>query len=209
MADYLDEDDVISNQKYAVLSYVLPSTNQSVKAKGKKLEGFETPMIKFRGAFSSIEECNRRIKKLQNTDTYFHMFVIEVGKWGGLLTPEEIDKNDNVQTVYKNEQMNEFMKGYREQKDKADEHYHERKRLMREKAEADGSKEGQALLAGEKENPLSIKKRLEDSKQFLEELKKQIEEVNDVHNKATEALKNYTEEEIEQAIKSAKNLKID
>ncbi len=90
MGDYLDEDQIINSQKYAILSYVLPSDDE----KGKSNMSKATPMFKIRGSYSSIEDCESRIKKLQVYDSTFNMFVVEVGKWGALLTEEQIKGND-------------------------------------------------------------------------------------------------------------------
>jgi hypothetical protein len=197
MTDYLDEDPVINSQKFCVISYVLP---QEVK-NGK------TVMLKVRGTFSSPEDANNHIKKLQKIDKYFNLYLVEVGKWGALLTPEEIKKLE-VDTVYNNETLNEFMKDYKAQKDKSDLEFEQRKIKMAEKVREDGTKEGQKRLAEQKENPLSIKKRLEDSETFISQIKAQLEECEEVRTKAIEKLKDYTEEEIAEAEEKIKALEI-
>lgn len=197
MTDYLDEDPIISSQKFCVISYVLP---QEVK-NGK------TVMLKVRGSFSSVEDANNHIKKLQKIDKYFNLYLVEVGKWGALLSPEEIKKL-GVENVYSNETLNEFMKDYKAQKDKSDLEFEKRKISMAEKVREDGTKEGQKRLAEQKENPLSIKKRLEDSETFISQIRAQLEECEEVRAKAIEKLKDYTEEEIKEAEKKIKALEI-
>lgn len=193
MADYLDEDPIISTQKYAILSYVLSDKN---------------PMIKFRGAFSSVEECQKRIKKLQAIDSYFHMFVIEVGRWGALLTEDEI-KNNDITEEFRNEQMNNMMKQYKEERDKANDSFERRKVEMAKKLKYEGSKEGQALLAAQKEHPMSVKNRLEESAAVLEKIKKDLEEYTKIHEDAKAIYEAYTQEEIEKAEEEIKNMKIE
>ena len=59
--DFLDEDSKVYKQTYAVFSYTLPCTDP----KGKRTEGGGFPMFKIRGSYETVEECERRIKKLQ------------------------------------------------------------------------------------------------------------------------------------------------
>lgn len=193
MPDYLDEDPPMSSQKYAILSYVLSDKN---------------PMVKFRGAFSSMEDCQNKIKRLQTIDSYFHMFVIEVGKWGALLTDEEL-RNTGVDEEFRNEKMNEMMKEYKQQRDKANDTFEQRKREMVEKARQDGTKEGQAELAAQREHPLSVKKRLEDTAEVLEKIKKDLEEFTSLYENTKKLYETYTEEELQKAEEELKNLKID
>jgi hypothetical protein len=180
MEDYLDEDPVISTQKYAILSYVLSE---------------KRPMIKVRGSFDSIDQCKARIKKLQNIDSYFHMYVIEIGKWGALLTDEELNDKE-ISQEFRNEELNNMMKSYKEERDKANDSYERRKVEMKRLAELEGTKRGQEILAGEKEHPLSVKTRLEDTATLLDKLKKDIEEYTQIYQETREKLAEYTEEEI-------------
>lgn len=195
MSDYLDEDPIMTSQRYAILSYVLTD---------------KSPMIKFRGAFASMEECQNKIKRLQAIDSYFHMFVIDVGKWGALLTDEELKKRDIDEEYQSSDsRLNDLMKSYKEERDKARDTFERRTKEMADKARQDGTKEGQELLASKREHPASVKKRLEDTAEVLEKIKKDLEEFTTVYENTKRLYETYSQEEIEKAEEEVKNLKID
>lgn len=198
MADFLDEDVEIRNQKYCVLSYTLPKPGDS-DSKGKKRVGFDTPMVKIRGSYTTVEECENRIEKLKQSDKYFHMYVASVGTWGPLLT-EDQHKESGTNAVFMNQQMNEFMKGYKESQDKQTDLFEERKKELAEKARFEGTKEGQALLASKKENPVSVKDRILKTEGMIKELTEQLKEAQELHDKAVELYSTYTQEEIDKAV---------
>jgi hypothetical protein len=110
--DYLDEDPIIDNQRYYVLSYFPrdPTNVESVAA------------IKIRGCYRTQEECSARIKLLQEHENSLlelyknrgmkfktkNMGVVEVGKWMGLY-PEYHEKSMKIETEYLNEDLNKIM----------------------------------------------------------------------------------------------------
>lgn len=193
MQDYLDEDPTLSNQKYAILSYVLSE---------------RSPMVKFRGAFSSIEECQNKIKKLQNLDSYFHMYVIEVGKWGALLTEDELNNRD-ISQEFRDSALQDMMKSYKEERDKANNSFEQRKVEMKRLAQLDGTKTGQSQLASQKEHPLSVKTRLDDTATLLKKLKEDLEEYSKIYDETKILYDGYSEEDLKQAEEDLKKLKID
>lgn len=135
--DFLDEDPAINSQKYVIISYLLPDQDsETSKSSGR------SPMLKIRGSYSTVEECSKRIKKLQIEDTYFNMYCCEVGKWGYLLKNSELEKLDDVDVVYQEETMNEMVKEYKENRDKSTLEFEERKNSMRKQAAYEGSKKG-------------------------------------------------------------------
>lgn len=207
MADFLDEDIEIRNQKYCVLSYTLPKPGDS-DPKGKKRVGFDTPMVKIRGSFSTVEECESRIERLKKSDKYFHMYVASVGTWGPLLT-EDQHKESGTNSVFMNQEMNEFMKGYKETQDKQTDIFEERKKELAEKARFEGTKEGQALLASKKENPVSVKDRISKTEDMIRDLTKQLKEAQELHDNAVELYATYTQEEIDKAVSEINSLKIE
>jgi hypothetical protein len=207
MADFLDEDIEIRNQKYCVLSYTLPKPGDS-DPKGKKRVGYDTPMVKIRGSFSTVEECESRIERLKKSDKYFHMYVASVGTWGPLLT-EAQHKESGTNSVFMNQEMNEFMKGYKENQDKQTDIFEERKKELAEKARFEGTKEGQALLASKKENPVSVKDRITKTEDMIRDLTKQLKEAQELHDSAVELYATYTQEEIDKAVSEINSLKIE
>lgn len=204
----MDEDKEIRNQKYCVLSYTLPDPKPDTK--GKKRVGYDTPMVKIRGSYATVEECETRIKTLKKDDTYFHMYIASVGLWGPLLTEKQHEEL-GTQAEYMNEDMNNFMKDYKTQHDKKQAAFEDRKNQMIEKAKQEGTKEGQAILAAQKENPISVRDRITKTKQHIEELEKELSEAREQHKNAVELLATYSEEEINQAEQEIKlnALKID
>lgn len=208
MGDFLDEDKEIRTQKYCVLSYTLPDPKEDKK--GKKRAGYDTPMIKIRGSYATVEECEERIKVLKKEDTYFHMYIASVGLWGPLLT-EKQHQDLGTEAEYMNEDMNNFMKDYKAQHDRKKEVFEERKNKMIEKAKQEGTKEGQAMLASKKENPISVKDRILKTEERIKELENELLEQRELHEKSVKLLSTYTEEEIKQAEEEIKlnSLKID
>jgi hypothetical protein len=196
MADFLDEDIEIRNQKYCVLSYTLPPPGGDPK--GKKRIGFDTPMLKIRGSYSSVEECEQRIQKLKTSDTYFNMYVATVGTWGPLLTEEQHEKT-GTDAVFMDKEMNDFMKGYKESQEKSKEEFEKRKDELVEKAKFDGSKEGQEILANKKENPISVMDRIQKTKELITDLTTKLSEAQELYDSSVKLIGTYTQEEIDTA----------
>ena len=70
-ADHLDEDEVIAEQRYCLLSFMSP----------EGIMNCNTRAVKFRGAFSTLEAAEKYAAKLEKQDGYFKIFVGETGKW--------------------------------------------------------------------------------------------------------------------------------
>lgn len=187
LEDYLTEDPEIYNQKYFVLSYLLPN----------KTNELEHPIIKVRGSYKSYEECEKRVNKLKSMDSYFNMYICEVGKYGSLMTDDEIKKTDDIDIQYRESVLNNMVKEYTENKDKADSEFEKRKQLMLKKAKLEGSKEGQELLKSQKENPMTVKTRIETVSKHKKQLEEQMNEINEILRLSEEQLKDYSPEEIE------------
>ena len=135
--DYLDEDPVIPSQQYFILSYILP---------GPKNE-LQTPMIKIRGCYKTKSECESKIKKLQQIDKMFNMFVVDVGKWGSLLTDEQIEKDTEIDVKYRDSRLNEIFKNIKEEKLKEEQEELKRIEFAKKKTEIESSKIFQNYLA--------------------------------------------------------------
>lgn len=198
--DYLQEDPPVYNQNFFVMSYLLPSSNNEL----------EFPVFKMRGSFKTVEECQARINKLKNIDTYFNMYICEVGKFGSLLSDSELKKNDHVDVQYRDAQLNSMVKTYKENKDKVDEEFEARKKRLSELAKYQGTKQGQEELAKQKENPIAVKTRVETLSAHLEDLNKKIIEVTEIIEMSKKQLDNdYTKEEIEAAEEEMVSKKIE
>jgi hypothetical protein len=108
--DYLDEDKPIKNQLFCCLSLLTPNSfPENVRETYKS-----TPImgIKVRGVYATLDEAQKRATYLQKVDKIHHIFVGEVGKW----LPFDVDTNnmsaDNQ--VYREKQLNDYMKSYRD-----------------------------------------------------------------------------------------------
>lgn len=106
----VNNDEVPSEYKYLCLSFFADDNNKMYA-------------IKMRGAFETEEQANEQGKYLQSVDEYFHVFVGDTGKW--------LQFNPSLESVakseYGNEQLNNLMKGYNENQEKA-KLFHEQKK---------------------------------------------------------------------------------
>ena len=205
MADFMDEDSEIRNQKYVVISYTLPDPTRDTK--GKKKIGYDTPMIKIRGSYSTQEECEARIEKLKVSDTYFHMYICHVGIWGPMLNDEQL-KEAGTNAVYMNQEMNDFMSDYKKGQDKKTAEFEQRRKDLAEKARFDGSREGQARLAEERESPISVHSRIQNIKTQIGNLEKELIETRENLQKSEKTYSEFTKEEIDEANRELEQLKI-
>jgi len=98
--DYLDEDDIIMNQQWVCISFLSPEGIKNCNIRG----------LKIRGVYPTQERANERAKELQDKDSDFHVFVGEVGKW----LAWDPDVNSVEDHVYQDEQLNDLMRGYKE-----------------------------------------------------------------------------------------------
>lgn len=192
--DFLDEDSVISNQKFFVLSYILPKNSN------------DQPLFKVRGSFSCVEDCEKRIKRLQSQDRYFNMYIAEVGKWGSLLTADQL-KAEDIESIYNNKQMNDIVRGHKENKDKIDLEHKERTDEMIQKAREEGSKEGQEALANRPQNPMVVKIRLQGLDEQISKLKKELEELNVSREKDLALWNSFDEKDVIEAEKEFEEYK--
>lgn len=124
--DYLDEDKPIKNQLFCCLSLLTPNSfPENVRDRYKT-----TPImgIKVRGVYATLDEAQKRATYLQKVDKIHHIFVGEVGKW----LPFDVDTNmmsaDNQ--VYREKQLNDYMKSYRDALDNETKEEKERKQEL-------------------------------------------------------------------------------
>ena len=92
--------------------------------------------LKVRGCYETLREAQVRAKVLQKTDPNFHVFVGQVGYW----LPWDPEADHIEDQEYQEEQLNELVKGYKEQAQKRDEFYEERRRELSSAAKEDGQK---------------------------------------------------------------------
>jgi hypothetical protein len=118
--DYLTEDAPIPNQAWACVSFLSPEGIRNCTVRG----------LKIRGIYATKEEADDRAKDLQQIDPDFHGFVGEVGKW----LPWDPDPNDVKDQVYKEQELQDLMKGYKDNLAKAQRIQQQRKTDMMKEA---------------------------------------------------------------------------
>jgi hypothetical protein len=118
--DHLDEDEPLKNQLWVCISFISPEGIKNCSIRG----------LKIRGVYATKPEADTRAKYLQGVDPYFHVFVGEMGKW----LPWDPDPNSVEDQEYKNEELNDLMKGYKDNLEKSKTMQQERKQDMIKKA---------------------------------------------------------------------------
>jgi len=71
VVDHLDEDEPIRGQEYCLFSFLSPEgvMNCNIRA------------LKFRGAYSNIDDAKAAARELEKKDKYFKIFIGDSGKW--------------------------------------------------------------------------------------------------------------------------------
>lgn len=119
--DYLNIDPELSGQKFVCLSFLQPSKGDQTTLTG----------IKIRGVFEEYDEACKRAKELQEMDPAFNVFVGEVGKW--LPFDPDPDSKYVKSSEYANEELNNIMKNYLVNQEKAKVYHEKRKNEMTRK----------------------------------------------------------------------------
>jgi hypothetical protein len=175
-SDFLTEDNLLpSNQKFVCMSFLKPQKEDNTTLSG----------IKIRGVFEEYNDACKHAKKLQECDPYHHVFVGEMGKW----LPHDPDPDSKYvkDFEYANEQLNNMMKSYVDNQEKAKLFHEQRKNDMVRKNIVDNMElhtknmnELKDTLDSVSENEKKdIEKRLktmEDNISTMEKKKKDIEE---------------------------------
>lgn len=122
--DYLFEDPPISNQKFACISIV---TQKSVNSTEENTDGNILRTIKIRGCYETEEEARKRAEFLSKSDpNTVSVLIGPVGKW----LPFDDDPKYAKDQVYQEKRLNDMMKGYMENQEKAKEFHEQRKNEM-------------------------------------------------------------------------------
>lgn len=179
--DYLVEDAPIPSQRYALISIVGPHMRQKCDVWG----------LKIRGVADSLETAKALTKKIMKIDKDYDIYTVDVGKF----FPLAVEPYDVSNVEYENEQLNQLVKNYLENKEKANEHWHHRKQEMIKEAIREGKSEGQEELANKKEHPIAVLQRIRN---FEEKFKEDMETLTSLQEDlklAREKFESYTDEE--------------
>jgi DNA repair exonuclease SbcCD ATPase subunit len=177
--DYLFEDPPIQNQQFALVSIVGPNMNQKCDIWG----------LKVRGTAESLDRAKALSQKILQVDNHYDIYTVEVGKFFPLaVEPTEIN---NVE--YQNEQLNQLMKNYLQNKESASDFWHKRKNEMIQDAIKEGK--SQSELANRPEHPVAVLQRINNYEQTLKEMQENISELEEQLKESRDKFYNYTEEE--------------
>ena len=110
MTDFLIEDPVINNQTWAVVSLITP----------KLVKNCDKFLLKVKGIYSSRTRANDEARKFHKKEKDFPIFAIEVGKW--IAYKDDFKDGDDL-----NDELNELMKLYLDERKVANENHEKRK----------------------------------------------------------------------------------
>jgi flagellar biosynthesis/type III secretory pathway protein FliH len=155
--NYLTEDPVIPSQRYALISIVGPNMSQKCDVWGMKI----------RGVTETIEAAKELSKKIMRVDNIYDIYTVDIGKF----FPLNVSSDQIKDVEYQNQQLNDLMKSYNENKEKAEELWAIRKNEMVKEAIKDGTKEGQKELEEKAKlvNPDIVKQKIQELEKELQE----------------------------------------
>jgi hypothetical protein len=113
-ATFLTDDVVtVPGQMFALLSVVGPTANQKTDKWG----------LKIRGVFNTRQEAQEHVKRIQEIDGNFDVYLVDMYKW--LLFPPDPTQIDDVN--YQENFLNDLVRGHYENQKKAKQVFEERK----------------------------------------------------------------------------------
>lgn len=117
--DHLEEDLItVPGQRFVLVSFVSPVSRQKTDQCGMKI----------RGVFATREEATAHVRRLQQFDPLFDVFMLEMGKW--VCVPPDIEKIEDVQ--YQEKYLQDLVSGYKTSQEEAKRHFQERKSAVME-----------------------------------------------------------------------------
>lgn len=193
--DYLFEDPVIPSQQFFCVSFFnkfavkesIDNTNdyRSEVFNSADKEEYSTANnilgLKIRGGFPTFDEAKAYGKKLNELDPYHHVYVVDAGKWCAFIMKETDTKDFVEQTEYANDELNNMMKKYNENQDKAKLYHELRKNQMMVNNINENIKNREELLAQTKEDFNNCRDRTE-----RDTLKSKLAAIDDQINKMNE-----------------------
>jgi len=178
--DVLFEDPAIPGQVYALVSIVGPNLNQKCNVYG----------LKVRGVADSIDKAKAMTQRLMKIDNNYDIYTVEVGKF----FPLDVDPHDVGEVEYENQQLNNLIKSYLENKELANDQWHARKNQMIKEAIKEGQSKDKAP-----EHPVSVLQRVKTLEQSINDQKTSIDIMQQDLILAKEALSKYSDQEVSDA----------
>jgi hypothetical protein len=184
--DYLIEDQPVSGQRFALVSIVGPNMNQKCDVWG----------LKVRGTCDSVDKAKQMTKKLLRADPDYDIYTVEVGKF----FPLQVEPNEIQEVEYQNEQLNQLVKNYVENKESANEHWNERREKLVKQAVADGK--NQEEINAKPEHPVSLLQRMQNYEKTIKDQEDDLKTLQqDLLLSRTKFETMYSDEERETAVK--------
>jgi len=143
--------------------------------------------VKIRGSYKNRKKAEDRVKELKREDPRFSVFVGQVGRW----LPYDPDPMTSEEYKTSDKKLNELIKGYKEEQDKAKRAFGLRKELLMRQA----AKKNEELKT----------KQAEEQKRYIESGETPSEESRPLEGTKGAELKNLTEEEYNEMLKDPKN----
>ena len=165
--EYLTTDELqVPNQKYALVSFVSPESNQ----KHPKLA------MKIRAVFPTVEEARQHASRIMKNDKWFDVYVVEMYNW--VLIPPNPD--DVMDQEHQDQMLNTMVKEYRQQQDAANEVFEDRKRDMIESANKETEKQKEKNAAAEAASSSQLANELDDSDVWLSRKSSHKQQLEDI-----------------------------
>jgi hypothetical protein len=187
--DYLSEDPIITGQKFALVSIVGPHMPQKC----------DIWALKIRGVADSLEKAKAMSQKLMKTDQDYDIYTVEVGKFFPLV----VEPHEVAEVEYQNEQLNLLIKNYLQNRESANELWHQRKNQMIKDAIREGK--NQEELANRPEHPISVLQRINNFENSIKQMNEDLVELQKDLELSRQKYANYTEEERKIAENELKN----
>lgn len=185
--DYLFEDPPISDQKYALISIVGPHMKQKCDVWG----------IKIRGVADSLDNAKSLCKRILNIDNNYDIYTVDIGKF----FPLDIEPSKVKNVEYQNEQLNNLIRGYLENKTNADDLWNKRRAEMVEDAVREGKSQN-----NKSEHPVAVLNTINNLQNQIKETEEKLETLRERLSESTQQFENYTQDEQVSALEQFKNL---
>lgn len=189
--DYLFEDPVIESQKYALVSIVGPTLKQKCDVFG----------LKVRGVADSLENAKKLTQRIMKYDNNYDIYTVDVGKFFPLV----VDPHKIGEVEYENQQLNDLIKSYLANREKANEQWTQRKNDMVKEAIKEGLQ--QEELSAKEEQPLAIVHRLKQYEDNILELQQKIDSIKELVDLSQNKFDKFTKEEQEDAYTQFQQIK--
>ena len=183
--NYADEDAPMEGHKFFLLSMVCAKDVEGAEDSGINAVKFRLPPTR-QPTFSTLQEAEKAAQQLQQMDPRFHIFVGELGKWLTLMPQvEQIEKQEHA-----DEKLNNLMRNYHENQEKAKIMYERRKKEMLQRAVV-----GEMRKKKRNKRKRNKNKKLVSSKDIENHIKKRQSEVEELRENLHEDQKEVNEKE--------------